>query len=136
MSLQYRELKLQNLKVNDKDNLKTLQNILSQMERGVTLVITIQVEGSKLKKLKALYFSMVSELAKYAGNMSRKEQEQFKEQVKDQLQIDSIANITDEQDILIIIESLHQLASEHYNYIFKPNDPEIFTFNFGKRNND
>ena len=129
-NLQHRLIKIRNSKINSEENLQLLMNALSQMEKGVDVVITMQVEESKIKKLRALYFTLVTELGKHAGYMSRNEREEFKEQIKSELKVESISSINDCDEMLIIIESLHQLASTHYNYIFKPNDPGIFNFDF------
>lgn len=126
--LQYRSLKLTNSKSNLKQNTQNLQNALLQMEMGVDIIITLQVEDSKIKKLKKVYFSMISELGKFAGYQSREDKESFKEQVRDQLGIESVAKITDCDEMRIFIESLHELAQKHYGYTFKPNDPDIITF--------
>lgn len=132
MNLQHRSLKLTNAKGLLENNLQAIQSALQQMEKGVTVIIDIRVEDTMIAKLRAVYFAMVTELGRFAGYQSAAERAEFKEQVKNELKVESIASITDNDEMKIIIESLHQLAATHYDYIFKPNDPDIFTFNTGQ----
>lgn len=72
---------------------------------------------------------MITQLAEYAGYISHKEREEFKEQIKGQLGGESISAMTEVKQVGIKIEELHQLASEFYNYKFPNDDPDIFIFN-------
>lgn len=100
-------------------NLQALTKELISLPDG-DYTVTPQPVLTNVAQAKKRYFAMVTELAEYAGYMSKKEKELFKAQVKEQLGSESIADITDSLQISIKIEELHQLAQTHYSYCFKP----------------
>lgn len=100
-----------------------LSEMLPALEDG-NYVLVVNIIDNKVDKAKKKYFSMVSELAEYAGYVSRKEKDQFKEAVKKELGNESIAEMITFDEIKIKLEELHKLAAEHYNYIFKPYNPD------------
>lgn len=69
---------------------------------------------------------MVTELGKYLGYQSYKDRQLFKEQVKAELGGESIAEMTEYDQIRIKIEELHQWAGTHHNFIFATDDPGLF----------
>ena len=99
-----------------------LVELMQHLVPGTYQLILDQIPDN-LQKAKARYFAMVSELATFAGYHSRKDKELFKEQIKQELGNESLAEMTDIMQVGIKIEELHQLAANHYNYQFTPYEP-------------
>lgn len=99
-----------------------LIELMQHLESGRYYVILDQIPDN-LQKAKAKYFAMVDELAKFAGYHSRKDRDLFKEQIKQELGNESLAEMTDIMQVSIKIEELSQLAAIHYQYQFMPYGP-------------
>lgn len=115
-------LKLRRLVVNyDKSTkpavVKQITEMLETMMPG-TIIITMEIVDD-LENLKKRYFAMVTELGTYAGYSSPKDRKLFKEQVRTELDIESIAEIKDCDEMRGVIEELHKRAATHYEYTFK-----------------
>ena len=104
---------------------------LSELPAGQKIKVTVEVLED-IAQMKKKYFAMVVALGKEAGYISHKEKEQFKKQVRDQMQIKSIEEITTKQEMCTVIEALYQLAAEHYNYKFDDVKPIDILFPTGE----
>ena len=124
---QYHQLRLDNLQDNLQHNVNTLATVLSYMDRG-RLIITLEIEGTRLHLLKKKYFAMVKELAQEAGYRSPEELELFKHQIKQVLGVDSIQDIKDEDVMSNIVEALYREASESFNFRRFTCDTERYQF--------
>ncbi len=100
-------------------NINELISFLVEQADG-TYTLKLQGVGSPLDTIKKKYHAMVDELAFHAGYHSRSDKNLFKTQIKEQLGNESIAEMNDPLQVQIKIEELHELANNHYSYIFKP----------------
>jgi fumarate hydratase class II len=106
--------------------------VLEYLKRGVYVEIIFQCEQERLTRMKKRYFAMVTELGRHLGYNSGIDKEIFKEQVKEHLKQKSIADIDTEEEMHDVLEDLHRVAWDHYNYQFKPDgDSGIVQFHTG-----
>jgi len=97
--------------------IEQLTRAMEHLAPGSRIKITVELDDD-ITKYRKRYFAMVTELAKYAGYLSHKDRETFKEQVRNMLAIRSIAEIDTTEEMGLAIEAVHQLAAEHYHYTF------------------
>lgn len=122
-----KELILENNNQNRKTNMQQLQDALDQLVKGKILIV-LEAEDPDVVRLKKRYFAMITELGKYCGYSSYKDRELFKNQIKEELGGESIADMITKDQVRVKIEELHELAGKQYGYVFPQNDPDIISF--------
>lgn len=95
---------------------KTVMDYLISMAEG-DVTITLEI-GDNFEPMRKKYFAMITELANFAGYVSHKDKELFKRQIKEVLQIQSIAEIKTKEEMGSAIEALHEFSAKNYDYTF------------------
>jgi hypothetical protein len=102
---------------------------LADLEPG-TYEFVIQPVDSKLKRMKRTYFAMESELSRHLGYKKTELHEQLKDFIGHHISSEngkeeylSIAEVTNEEDMLQRILELAEFSAMQLGYIFKPYKP-------------
>lgn len=97
------------------------------MPKGKIKVV-LEVEEERVPRLKKRYFAMMDQLANFTGCISKSDRVMFRKQAEAVMGRESMSDMTEESQVKVKIEELHQFAQQHFNYTFPPDDPGIFTF--------
>lgn len=95
--------------------------LLGKIEPG-EYIITVSVRNTELESYKRHFFAQIDKLAKFAGYMTTKDKELFKQQISEHCGC-SITEIVTIEDMKIRMEQVHQLAS-NLGFFFEPYTPK------------